>query len=169
MTLPCALRFAARGATLALPFARRGIVAEACSSYFLPRLVGHARAVQMVTTGAAFSPADECCRGLFAEVLAREADVLPRAVAAAEEIARDVSGVSWALMRDMFWRGPATPEEAHLLESRTLAGLFGGRDNVEGVRSFLEKRAPRFEGTMEEDAPEGWPWWASDGKSGSKL
>ena len=169
MTLPCALRFAARGAKLALPFARRGIVAEACSSYFLPRLVGRSRAMQMVTAGAAFSPADACCAGLFAAVLEREEDVLPAAVRAAEDVAANVSAVSWALMRDMFWRGPATPEEAHLLESRTLAALFGGRDNEEGVRSFLEKRAPRFEGTLAEDAPEGYPWWTAEGRAGSKL
>jgi enoyl-CoA hydratase/carnithine racemase len=161
MTLPCALRFCSSTAKLALPFARRGIVAEACSSYFLPRLVGRARAMQMVTGGAAFGARDECASGLFVEVLEREEDVLPRTVEAAEEVAREVSVVSWALMRDMFWRGPATPEEAHLVESRALAGLFGGRDNVEGVRSFLEKRAPRFEGTVEEDAA----WW----KGGSKL
>jgi enoyl-CoA hydratase/carnithine racemase len=71
MTLPCALRFSTPSAKLALPFARRGIVAEACSSYFLPRLVGLSRAMQMVTAGAAFSPADDVARGLFAAVLDR--------------------------------------------------------------------------------------------------
>lgn len=84
--------------------------------------------------------------------------MLDRAIEIAEDVARNTSLVSTTLMRDLMWRGPGSAEATHLLDSKILIGLFGGEDKREGVRSFLEKRSPRFEGTME-GAPGVWPWW----------
>jgi enoyl-CoA hydratase/carnithine racemase len=159
MTLPMAIRLAPRNAKIGFVFARRGLIMEAASSFFLPRLIGLSRAMHLVTTGATYSPADPLLSGLFSEVLDTPAEVLPRALELAEEFVKNCSGVSWALMRDLMWRGPGSAEEAHLLDSRVIYGMFQTQDNKEGVRSFLEKRDPKFTGTMEKDAPETYPWW----------
>ncbi|KAG8159561.1 hypothetical protein KVR01_010198 [Diaporthe batatas] len=159
MTLPCAIRVAPAAAKVGFVFARRGLVMEACSSFFLPRLVGASRALHLVTTGAVHDASDRLLDGLFTELVGGGAEVLPRALALAEGVARDCSAVSVVTMRDMIFRGAGSPEEAHLLESRILYDLFRGDDLAEGVRSFLEKREPRFTGTMEENAPSVYPWW----------
>lgn len=159
MTLPCAIRVAPRRARMGLVFARRGLVLEACSSFFLPRLVGTSRALHLVTTGATYAAGDGLLGGLFTELVGEGREVLPRALGIAEGVARECSVVSVVTMRDMIYRGPGSPEEAHLLESRVLYDLFRGEDLAEGVTSFLEKREPRFRGTMEENAPSVYPWW----------
>lgn len=159
MTLPCAIRVAPEKARMGLVFARRGLVMEACSSFFLPRLVGTSRAVHLVTTGATYAAGDRLLDGLFTELVGSGEEVLPRALGIAEGVARDCSAVSVVTMRDMIYRGPGSPEEAHLLESKVLYDLFRGEDLAEGVSSFLEKREPRFKGTMEKNAPSVYPWW----------
>lgn len=163
MTLPCAVRVAPAKAKVGFVFARRGLVMEACSSFFLPRLVGYSRAMHLVTTGATYAASDRVLDGLFTEIVedgdGGGAGVLPRALGIAEGVARDCSGVSVVTMRDMIFRGASSPEEAHLLESKILFDLFRGEDLAEGVSSFLEKREPRFKGTMEENAPSVYPWW----------
>jgi enoyl-CoA hydratase/carnithine racemase len=115
--------------------------------------------MHLVTTGATYSPADPLLAGLFSEVLDTPAEVLPRALQLAEEYVRNCSGVSWALMRDLMWRGPGSAEEAHLLDSRVIYEIFPSQDYKEGVKSFLEKRDPKFTGSMEKDAPQTYPWW----------
>ena len=85
--------------------------------------------------------------------------MLPRALEIASEIAHNTSAVSFALMRDLMYRGPDSAEGTHLLDSRIIHELFGGKDNTEGVKSFKEKRAARFEGSVLRDAPGAWPWW----------
>lgn len=159
MTLPCAVRVAPASARVGLVFARRGLVIEACSSFFLPRLVGTSRALHLVTTGATYAAGDRLLDGLFTELVGSAAEVLPRALGIAEDVAGNCSVVSVVTMRDMIYRGPGSPEEAHLLESKVLYDMFRGGDLAEGVSSFLEKREPRFRGTMEEDAPSVYPWW----------
>lgn len=159
MTLPCAIRVAPTTARVGFVFARRGLVMEACSSFFLPRLVGYSRAMHLITTGATYAASDGVLDGLFTELVDDAGQVLPRALGIAEGVARDCSGVSVVTMRDMIFRGAGSPEEAHLLESQILYDLFRGEDLAEGVRSFLEKREPRFKGTMEENAPSVYPWW----------
>lgn len=173
MTLPCAIRVTHRDAKIGFVFARRGLVLEATSSFFLPRLLGTSRALHLVTTGAVYPASDPLLDGLFTLVDDKDNDdnkgqggggggpaaVLPRALAIADEVVRNCSAVSAVVMRDMIYRNPGTPEEAHLLESRMLFDMFRGRDFVEGVRSFVEKRDPVLKGTVPQDAPSAWPWW----------
>ena len=158
LTLPMNIRIVSKEAKIGLVFARRGIVMEAVSSFFLPRLIGHSRAMHLVTTGSVYPSTDPLLRELFSEVLPTD-QVLPRALELAADIAKNTSVVSTHLMKDMIWRNPGTAEETHLLDSRILLDLFNGRDKKEGVYSFLEKREPKFEGSMAKDAPSSWPWW----------
>lgn len=166
MTLAATIRVVSEEAKVGFVFARRGIVMEACSSFFLPRLIGAGKAMHLVTTGAVYPAGHPLVRGLFSEVLP-PGDVLRRAVEIAEEVSGNCSGVSVAVMKDMIFRGGGSPEEAHMLESQVLFDMFRGRDFVEGVDSFREKRAARFEGTLEGDGPRVWPWW--EGRVGSKI
>ncbi|KAK8132839.1 ClpP/crotonase-like domain-containing protein [Apiospora kogelbergensis] len=161
MTLACAARITHADAKIGFVFARRGINMEGCSSFFLPRILGPARALSLVTTGATYPASDpSTVRDLFLEVLDEPAAVLPRALELAGEIAGKTSAVATKAMRDMLYHGPATPAEAERLESRVFFDLFRGADAREGIRSFLEKREPRFEGRWETDKPAVWPWWA---------
>ncbi|KAK8122387.1 hypothetical protein PG984_011057 [Apiospora sp. TS-2023a] len=159
MTLACAARITHSSAKIGFVFARRGINMEGCSSFFLPRLLGPGRALTLVTTGATYPASNPVVRDLFAEVLDEPGEVLPRALELAEEIAAKTSAVATKAMRDMLYHGPATPEEAERLESRVFFDLFRGADAREGIRSFLEKREPQFEGRWETDKPAVWPWW----------
>jgi enoyl-CoA hydratase/carnithine racemase len=159
MTLPMNIRIAYAGAKIGFVFARRGLVMEAASSYFLPRLVGHSRAMQAITTGAVYPASDKIWDGLFSEVLDKAEDVLPRALAVADEVAKNTSVVSTYLMKEMMFRDAGTPEGQHLLDSRVIYELFGSRDNTEGVQSFLEKRPAKFVGTMNNTNVTGYPWW----------
>lgn len=158
MTLAASIRVVSEEAKIGFVFARRGIVMEACSSFFLPRLVGASKAMHLVTTGAVYPATHRLLDGLFSEVLPKD-QVLGRAVEIAEEVSRNCSGVSVSVMKDMIFRGGSSPDEAHALESKVLYDMFRGRDFIEGVESFKEKRAAEFRGTLEEDAPRVWPWW----------
>jgi len=159
MTLPMAIRIATKDAKIGFVFARRGLVMEAASSFFLPRLVGLSRAMHLVTTGATYPASHRLYDGLFSELTDRPDQVLPRALELATEYTDNCSGVSWALMRDMMWRGPPSAEEAHLLDSRIIYAMFSSRDNKEGVQAFLQKRKVNFTGSIERDAPPAYPWW----------
>lgn len=132
---------------------------EACSSYFLPKLIGLSRALHLTTTGAVYPAEHPLMRELFSEILPTPEATVTRALELADEIAKNTSTVSTKLMRDLMYRGPGSAEEAHLLDSKIIHGLFGSKDNKEGVQSFFEKRAPSFSGSMANDAPEAWPWW----------
>lgn len=158
MTLPMAIRVASRDAKFGVVFARRGIVTDAASSYFLPRLLGYARAMHLVTTGAVYPATHDLWNGLFGEIVAPD-QVLPRALALAEEVTQHTSMVSNKVIRDLMWRGPDDVESAHLIESQMLINAFRSKDHEEGRLSFLEKRAPEFKGSMQNDAPDAWPWY----------
>lgn len=177
MTLPASIRLACSTAKIGFVFARRGIVMEACSSYFLPRLVGLSRALHLTTTGAVYSASHPLLATLFSEVLPTPDATLARALELADDVARNTSTVSTKLMRDLMYRGPDSAEAAHLLDSRVIFGLFGSKDNEEGVKSFFDKRPPQFEGKIPDDAPNAYPWWdpvaiassAKASKTASKL
>ncbi|KIW08805.1 uncharacterized protein PV09_00739 [Verruconis gallopava] len=158
-TLPMAIRIAPKNAKIGFVFSRRGLVMEAASSFFLPKLVGYSKAMHLVTTGATYPASHPLLSDLFSETLDNPADVLPRAIELAQEFVDNCSNVSWALMKDMIWRNPGTAEGAHLLDSRIIYEMFGTTDNKEGVASFLEKRKVNFTGTLEKDAPKAYPWW----------
>jgi len=160
MTLPMDIRIAATTARLGFVFTRRGVVPEACSTWFLPRLVGISRAAEWVYTGRVFSAAEALEGGLVSRVVEPER-LLPVARELALEIARNTSAVSVALSRQLLWRmlGAAHPMEAHRLDSRCMAWTGRSADAYEGVTAFLEKRAPRFTLRPSQDMPAFYPWW----------
>lgn len=132
---------------------------EACSSYFLPRLVGHSRALHLVTTGNTYAADHKLFEPLFTEICQTPEATLARAVELAEDLATNTSTVSTKLMRDLIYRCPPTVEETHLLDSRMIYGLYGRKDNLEGVKAFLQKRPANFTGQVPQDGPETYPWW----------
>lgn len=159
-TLPMDIRIASTSARFGFVFSRRGVVPEACSTWFLPRLVGISRAAEWVMTGRVFSADEALAGGLVSRVVAPD-ELLPAARALAREIADNTSAVSVALARQMLWKllGADHPIEAHRLDSKGM--FFTGRsaDAYEGVRSFLEKRPPRFTAKPSTDMPPFYPWW----------
>lgn len=160
LTLAMDVRLASTAARIGFVFARRGVVPEACSTWFLPRLVGIAQAAEWTYTGRVFSAEEALAGGLVSRVLPPE-ELLPAAHALAQEIAEHTSPVSVALIRQMLWRmlGADHPREAHRLDS--LGMWYTGRspDAYEGVTAFLEKRPPRFSGRVSKDMPPFYPWW----------
>lgn len=124
MALPMSIRIAYKDAKIGFVFARRGIVMEACSSYFLPKLIGLSRAMHLVTTGAVHRASEPIFGGLFSETLDTPEKVLPRAIELAEEISNNTSVVSTTLMKEMMFRNPDSPEGAHLLDSKIIYSLF---------------------------------------------
>ncbi len=160
MTLPMDIRIASSAAKFGFVFSRRGIVPEACSSWFLPRIVGIQQALAWTFSGRVF-PAEEALKGgLVQEVTAPE-NLLPRARAIAAEIVENTAPVSVALTRQMMWHmlGADHPMEAHKIDSRGIAQLGISPDVKEGVESFLEKRPPEFSMKPSEDMPDFYPWW----------
>jgi enoyl-CoA hydratase/carnithine racemase len=124
MTLPMNIRITHRTAKIGFVFARRGLVMEACSSFYLPRLIGHSRAMQAVTTGATYLATDPVWSGLFAEVVEKPEDVLPTALKVARDVVSNTSAVSTYLMKEMMYRDTGSVEATHLLDSRILFELF---------------------------------------------
>jgi enoyl-CoA hydratase/carnithine racemase len=160
MQLPMDIRIASDQARFGFVFSRRGIVPEACSSWFLPRVVGISQALEWTYSGRVFPAAEALAGGLVKEVTAPEA-LLPRAREIAREIAENTSAVSITLIRQMMWRmlGADHPMEAHKLDSRGVYATGRSADAKEGVMSFLEKRPPAFSGRPSQDMPEFFPWW----------
>ena len=160
MLLPMDFRLAADDARFGFVFARRGITPEACSGWFLPRLVGISQALEWTMTGRVF-PASEALAGRLVRSLHAPADLLPAAQALAREIADHAAPVSVALTRQMMWRGLGFdhPMEAHKVDSRAIYARGAMADAKEGVTAFLEKRAPQFADRVSVDMPEFFPWW----------
>ena len=164
MTLPMDIRLASSEARIGFVFSRRGIVMEAASSWFLPRLVGPQQALEWVYSGRVFN-ADEALRGrLVSKVLPPE-ELLPEARRLAKEIVDNTAPVSIALQRQMIWRmlGADDPMEAHKIDSRGIFERGRSADVKEGVMSFLEKRAPKFPDKVSKDMPPYFPWWDERG------
>ncbi|CAK1366208.1 3-hydroxypropionyl-coenzyme A dehydratase [Cercospora beticola] len=160
MTLACVMRVVWSKSKIGFVFSQRGVVMEGCSSFFLPRLIGHARTLQLVTTGATIPATAKQLDGLFAEVLDRQEDVLPKALEMAEGIASNTSTVSTFMIREMLYRGVDSAEAAHLLESRIMGHMRGSVDNDEAVAAFLEKRKAVFTATVQKDSPPVHPWFS---------
>ena len=160
MTLPMDIRLAVPDAKIGFVFARRGLVPEACSSWFLPRIVGIGRAMEWVSTGRVFTAKDAADSGLFQYVLEPDA-LLPKAYELAREIADNTSAVSVALSRQLLWKGLGYdhPMESHKADSKAIFTLGQGADAAEGVTSFLEKRPAEYPMTVPNDLPDWFPWW----------
>jgi enoyl-CoA hydratase/carnithine racemase len=160
MTLPMDIRLASDNARIGFVFARRGIVPEAASSYFLPRIVGISRALEWCYSGRVFSAAEAKAGGLVREVYAED-----QLLAAAQEMAREIidntAPVAIALIRQMMWRGlgMTDPMQAHRVDSRGIASRGRSADVAEGVQSFLEKRPAKFLNRVSADMPDYFPWW----------
>ena len=160
MTLPMDIRLASTKAKIGFVFAKRGIVPEACSSWFLPRLVGISQAAEWVYTGRLLT-ADEALAGGLVRSVHEPEDLMPAAIAIAREIADNTAPVSVALSRQMMWRmlGADHPMEAHRVDSRGIQSRGRTADAKEGVESFLEKRPARFPDRVSDGLPEIFPGW----------
>jgi enoyl-CoA hydratase/carnithine racemase len=160
MTLAMDVRIASSAARMGFVFARRGIVPEACSSWFLPRVVGISQAAEWVFSGRVF-PAEEALAGHLVSRVVSPEDLLPAARTLAREIADNTSAMSVALTRQMLWKmlGADHPMEAHKIDSQAIYWMGRSPDAYEGVSAFLEKRPARFE-LKPSAMPDFYPWWA---------
>jgi enoyl-CoA hydratase/carnithine racemase len=160
MQLPMDIRLASTAARFGFVFARRDIVPEACSSWFLPRLVGVSQALEWCYSGRVFD-AEEALKGGLVRSLHVPEELLPAAHAIAREIADNASPVSIAITRQMLWRmvGADHPMEAHKIDSRAIFARGKQADAKEGVMSFLEKRPAAFPNKVSADMPDFFPWW----------
>jgi enoyl-CoA hydratase/carnithine racemase len=159
MTLAMDVRLASDTARFGFVFGRRGIVPEAASSWFLPRVVGIGRALEWSLSGRVFPAAEALAGGLVTAVHPAE-ELLPAAYSLAREFAESAP-VSAALTRQLMWRmlGADHPMAAHRIDSRAIAARGRSADVREGVAAFLEKRAARFPEQVSTDLPEFFPWW----------
>jgi len=160
MQLAMDIRLASDNARYGFVFARRGIVPEACSSWFLPKLVGISQALEWCYTGRVFD-AEEARNGGLIKDIYSSGELMGAARDLAREIADNTSAVSVAMTRAMMWRLPSGdhPMEAHKIDSRAIYRLSRGADAKEGIASFLEKRAPDYPAKVSEDMPDFYPWW----------
>ncbi|MEP4485048.1 MAG: crotonase/enoyl-CoA hydratase family protein [Halioglobus sp.] len=160
MTLPMDIRLASEKARFGFVFARRGIVPEAASSWFLPRIVGISQAMEWCMKGHVFG-AEEALAGGLVKSVHPEDELLEAAYTIARDIAENAAPVSVALTRQMMWRmlGASHPMEAHKIDSRGVYHRGKQADAKEGVMSFIEKRPAHFTNTVSQDMPEFFPWW----------
>jgi len=160
LTLPMDIRICADGVKFGFVFARRGLVPEAGSAWFLPKLVGLPQALRWCLSGRLIQADEALAGGLVSEVVAPDA-LLVRAREIADEIAENTAPVSIALTRQMLWRFAGAPDPFELLkvDGAYAFELGGGPDVREGVAAFLEKRAPDFPGKVSTDMPSRYPWW----------
>jgi enoyl-CoA hydratase/carnithine racemase len=161
MTLPMDVRIATKGAKIGFIFARRGLVPEAGSAWFLPKLVGLPQALRWCMSGRIFE-ADEALRGGLVSEVTEPAELLGRAKEIARELTSETSAVSVALTRQMLWRFAGAPDPFGLLAIDAPMSVERGAtaDVREGVQSFLEKRPPSFPGKVSQDMPSQYPWWS---------
>ena len=158
--LPMDIRLASESARFGFVFSRRGLVPEACSSWFLPRVVGINQAMEWVATGRVFDAQEALDGGLVSKILPAE-ELLPHAYSLAREIVENTSAVSVAMSRQMLWRmlGADHPMDAHRIDSAGITNLGARADAHEGVQSFLDKRPPEFTLKPSQDMPDFYPWW----------
>jgi enoyl-CoA hydratase/carnithine racemase len=160
LQLPMDFRLASETARFSFMFTRRGVVPEAASSWFLPRIVSPSKALEWCFTGRLFDAKEALAGGLVRSIHAAD-DLLKAANELAREIADNAAPVSVALTRQMIWRGlgQTHPMQAHRVESRLLVDRGMSNDTREGVASFLEKRAPIYPDRVSQNMPRSFPWW----------
>jgi enoyl-CoA hydratase/carnithine racemase len=160
LALPTDIKIASSAARFGFVFARRGLVPEAGSAWFLPQLVGLSQALRWCLSGRVFD-AEEALRGGLVSEVTQPDELLPRARAIAREIAETTAPISIAITRQMLWRFAGAPDPFGLLKvDGAFAMALGATGDVkEGVSAFLEKRAPQFPGRVTADMPAGYPWW----------
>jgi enoyl-CoA hydratase/carnithine racemase len=160
MLLPMDTRICSDQARFGFVFAKRGIVPEAASSWFLPRLIGINKALELCYTGKIISAEEAKEIRLVSEILNQD-KLIERALEIAKEFTAESSQISIALTRQMMWRmlGADDPMEAHKIDSRAVFELGQSGEAIEGVNSFLEKRPPSFPGKVSKDMPSFFPWW----------
>ena len=160
MLLPMDTRICSDQARFGFVFAKRGIVPEAASSWFLPRLIGINKALELCYTGKIISAEEAKEVRLVSEILNQD-KLIERALEIAKEFTAESSQISIALTRQMMWRmlGADDPMEAHKIDSRAVFELGQSGEAIEGVNSFLEKRPPSFPGKVSKDMPSFFPWW----------
>jgi enoyl-CoA hydratase/carnithine racemase len=160
MQLPMDIRLASETARFGFVFARRGIVPEAASSWFLPRLVGYQQALEWCMTGRIFDAQEALKGGLIRSVHPAD-QLLAEARKLAREIADNTAPVSIAMTRHMLWRNASQlhPMEAHKIDSRAIYRRARSGDAAEGISSFLEKRPPNYPDRVSKDMPDFFPWW----------
>lgn len=163
MTLPADIRIVAEEAKLGFIFTRRGLVPEAGSAWFLPKLVGVSQALRWCLTGAMIDPEEALKAGLVSEICPA-AQLLSKAHDIAREIADNTAPVATAITRQMLWHYCAEPDAMALigLDAKINQQLAAGADVSEGVSAFLEKRQPQFPGKVSSDMPSGYPWSHDD-------
>ena len=155
MTLPMDIRIASDTARFGFVFSRRGAVPEACSSWFLPRVVGISKALDWCYTGRVFKSQEALQHGLVSEVTTDE-ELLERALEIGSSYSNKTSSISVSLARQMMWNMLAAtrPEEAHILDSMAMEKMGKSPDIKEGIASFLEKRNPNFPMKVSKDLPD---------------
>ncbi|MCB1535162.1 MAG: enoyl-CoA hydratase/isomerase family protein [Rhodoblastus sp.] len=163
LTLPMDIRIAARGAKIGFIFARRGLVPEAGSAWFLPRLVGLPQALRWSISGRTFD-ADEALQGGLVSEIVEPIDILARAKEIARELTENSSPVAVALTRQMLWRCAGAPDPYGVLSFDAKMSIERGAhaDVREGVQAFFDKRAPDFPGKVSADMPSQYPWWSDN-------
>ena len=160
MTLPMDIRLASEEAKFGFVFARRGLVPEAASSWFLPRIVGISKSLEWTFSGKVFDAEEALNGGLIRSIHSKDS-LVDEAKKIANEIIENTSPVSVSMTRQMLWKmlGADHPMEAHKVDSRAIYELGKGEDTKEGVNSFLEKRPPEFPSKVSKDMPDFYPWW----------
>jgi enoyl-CoA hydratase/carnithine racemase len=164
MTLAMDIRMAAENTKMGFVFAARGIVPEACSSWFLPRIVGISRALEWCYSARMFRSEEALSAGLVRSVHAPDA-LLPAARELAREFIDNAAPVSMTLVRHMMWRmlGAAHPIDAHEIDTAGMIATGGSKDAAEGVGAFFAKRRANFTCKVSTDMPAFFPWWEDRG------
>ncbi len=160
MLLPMDVLLASSTARIGFVFAKRGIVPEACATWFLPKRVGVSKAAEWCLTGRLVSAQEMFAAGLVTSIHEPD-DLLPAAYRLAAEIVDNTAPVAVGMIRQMLWRfaGSDHPMDAHRVDSKINFSLGASADVAEGISAFLEKRVPSFPGRLPADAPAGYPWW----------
>lgn len=160
MTLPMDFRIASTKSKFVAPFVRRGIMAESCCTYFLPRICGMGNAMKLVLTGKVITAQEALEMGLVTQLTEPE-NLMPTVRALALDIAQNCAPVSVAMVRRMMWQmmGAKHPMDAHEDESRLLQWITSQPDAAEGINSFLEKRPPQYSMSPVRDLPDFYPLW----------